>query len=348
MIHFFPTFSRDAVSTPFGDALRESGVEHRIFAAAVAKHYRSRLGLLFRTIPALAGNAARSAIRSFGPGRRAPDTVVVGSDIEVLVFALARLLLLRRGPRIVLASFIFTLRGRPRLDAIRHAYVRFVLARTDLAVVHSRLEVERYADRFAGAGTRFAFIPWGTTITGLEAMIAEMRDLPGSGAVVAAGKSGRDYRTLFAAMAGVDAELRVICDYVGALPARPAGARVTVLTHCYYSDYFRELLQAAIVVIPLAVLDISAGQMVLIEAMGLGCAIIVTDTPTIRDYVADGEDAVLVPCGDVRALQAAMLRLLGDPALRLRLAANARAAYDAKYSTRRHIEQLLAAIAALG
>lgn len=348
MIHFFPTFSRDAANSPYGEALRRSGVPHRIFASEVRFEYRSRLGLLFVAIPRLAAAALCSAIASLAPGRPAPDTVVVGSDIEVLVFALARLLFRRHGVRIVLSSFIFTRRGRPRVDALRQAYYRFVLGRTGLVVVHSRLEVERYGRLFAASRTRFVFIPWGTNIDGRDALTAEVHASPGNGAVLSAGKSGRDYATLFAAMAGVDAELRVICDYAGALPNSRPGTRTTILTNCYAWDYFREILRATVVVIPLAVEDISAGQMVLIQSMGLGSAIVVTDSPTIRDYVTDGHDVLLVPRGDAAALRAAIQRLLGDAVLRARLAGNARATYDANFSTQGHLQRLLAAIAEPG
>jgi hypothetical protein len=139
---------------------------HRIIASDVRTNYHTRLGLLFGVIPRFAVTALRSATVSLTRGRVAPDTVVLGSDIEVLAFALIRLLFRRYAVRIVLSSFILTQRGKPYLDALRKAYFRFVLGRTDLVVVHSRLEVERYSRLFARSQTRFVFIPWATDITG--------------------------------------------------------------------------------------------------------------------------------------------------------------------------------------
>ncbi len=347
MIHFFPTFSPDAANSPYGEALRRSGVPHRIIALGVRTHYRNSLGFLFGVIPSFTIAALRSAIASLSPGRPAPDTVVLGSDIAVLVFALARLLFHRRAVRIVLSSFIYTHRGKPREDALRQAYFRFVLGHTDLVVVHSRLEVERYSRIFAPSRTRFVFIPWATHITNRDAFLAEERAGPESRTVLTAGRSGRDYGTLFAAMANVDAELRVICDLANAVPDDYPKVRTTILTKCHSWEYLREVLQATIVVIPLAVEDISAGQMVLIQAMGLGTAIVVTDTPTIRDYVTADHDVLLVPRGDVIALRTAILRLLEDAALRGRLAGNAQATFDANCTTNEHMQRLLTAIASL-
>jgi glycosyltransferase involved in cell wall biosynthesis len=81
--------------------------------------------------------------------------------------------------------------------------------------------------------------------------------------------------------------------------------------------------------------------------MGLASAVIVTDTPTIRDYVTGDHDAVLVPRGDVLALRAAILRLLADAPLRARLSANAQATFDANFTTAEHMQRLLSEIAGL-
>jgi glycosyltransferase involved in cell wall biosynthesis len=109
-------------------------------------------------------------------------------------------------------------------------------------------------------------------------------------------------------------------------------------------EYLRELINGAVVVVPLAVDDISAGQMVVVQSMGLGKPVVVTDTPTIRDYVTDGYNARLVPMGDAEAMAAVIGDLLSSPAERKRLGANARATFDAKLSTEGAFRALLNAI----
>jgi glycosyltransferase involved in cell wall biosynthesis len=65
------------------------------------------------------------------------------------------------------------------------------------------------------------------------------------------------------------------------------------------------------------------------QAMAVGRAIVTADTPAAREVLRDGRDALLVPPGDALAL-AERLRALGeDEALRARLAAAARARYEA-------------------
>jgi colanic acid/amylovoran biosynthesis glycosyltransferase len=60
------------------------------------------------------------------------------------------------------------------------------------------------------------------------------------------------------------------------------------------------------------------------EAMAWGRPVVATSVGGLTDAIADGETGVLVPVGDVAALRAALERLLGDAALRVRLGAAAR------------------------
>jgi len=341
MIHFFPTFGRDAADTPYGEGLRRSGVPHRIFAGDARFNYRSRLELLFVCIPRLAWFALRSAVRSMVLSRPAPDAVVLGSDVEVLIFAVVRALALRWRVRIVYNGFIYTTRSTSWLTRLRRAYFHFVLRRTWLVVVYSRLEQERYTQLFPGV--RFGFVRWGGSMNARQELLAEARQ-PHAPYVVTAGKSGRDYATLFEAMRGLDVELRVVCDLASAVPPVPAGARVTVLSSCHGLQYFRELAGAAVVAVPLAVEEISAGQMVLSQAFGLGRPVVVTHTPTVCDYATDGENALMVPRGDAEAMRAALRALLEDPALRARLGAAALAAFESDLDTPAHLQRLVTLI----
>jgi glycosyltransferase involved in cell wall biosynthesis len=60
------------------------------------------------------------------------------------------------------------------------------------------------------------------------------------------------------------------------------------------------------------------------EAMAAGLPVIVTDTSGYRDFVVDGENGLIVPPKDIRALGDAVTRLVQDSALRARLASRAR------------------------
>jgi glycosyltransferase involved in cell wall biosynthesis len=86
-----------------------------------------------------------------------------------------------------------------------------------------------------------------------------------------------------------------------------------------------ELLRTAdILVLP----SHAEGQaMALLEAMAHGLAILATPVGAHLEAVTDGVSALLVPPGDLDALEAALVRLIDEPVLRARLGRAARARY---------------------
>lgn len=73
----------------------------------------------------------------------------------------------------------------------------------------------------------------------------------------------------------------------------------------------------------------------LLEAMALGCAAIVTPVGAISEVIgADGECAFIIPRGDAATLAERMARFAADPALRARMAAAAQARVMAHYTDR--------------
>ena len=80
----------------------------------------------------------------------------------------------------------------------------------------------------------------------------------------------------------------------------------------------------------------------LMEAMGLGCAVIGTAVDGIAEIIEHEVSGLLVPPRDPVALASAMERLAGDPALRARLgeaaASRVRERYGAALMARQHEE----------
>ncbi|MGQ0677438.1 MAG: glycosyltransferase family 4 protein [Rhodospirillales bacterium] len=73
----------------------------------------------------------------------------------------------------------------------------------------------------------------------------------------------------------------------------------------------------------------------ILEAMAVGAAVISTPVGAIPDAVVEGETGLLVPPGDAAALARAIARLLDEPALRARLAENARRRFEAMFTIER-------------
>lgn len=342
MIHFFLTFSRNAADSPFAARLDELGVDYRIMAGEVRHRYKHRAWMIFVGRPMTAWFAIRAAWRSLVVEKPAPSAVVVWTHIEALIVAAMRWLTRRRNTRIVLVGFILTSRSGALHNALRKLYFDTVFSVVDLTVVHSSVEVARYVALYRGRRSSFTFIPWGSHIDTQAATNAGAQDADADTAdVLCAGRSGRDYKTLYQALGGTPYRVRIVCDLAQALEGCTPAANVRVLDNCYGDRYIHELRRARCIAIPLGVNDISAGQMVLLQAMDSGKPVVITRTATSVDYVTDGHDALLVEPADAQALRQAVARILGEPELAARLGANARSTFAARFTLPAFVTQLV-------
>ncbi len=123
--------------------------------------------------------------------------------------------------------------------------------------------------------------------------------------------------------------------------ARRLGLERSVAITGQVPDLAPYLLRADVYVLPS--LSESSGSVSLLEAMQAGRAIVASGCDGIPEDVTDGDSALVAAPGDRQALAAAIARLLGDPALRGRLAARARDDYERRFSA----ERLTAALAEL-
>jgi glycosyltransferase involved in cell wall biosynthesis len=87
-----------------------------------------------------------------------------------------------------------------------------------------------------------------------------------------------------------------------------------------------------------------SGISVVLEAMAMARAVVVTDTPGMRDYVDHGQIGLLVPHGDPEALAESVQSLLADPARAEAMGRAGRLAVEKKFSTERQAEHLAAII----
>jgi len=162
--------------------------------------------------------------------------------------------------------------------------------------------------------------------------------------VLTVGKDlARDYRTFVDALAplGVRLELAVYPRNLQGVQL-PPHARAQVVGSAALRDLYA---RAACVVLPQRRPDYpfgseGGGLTALLEALAMAKPVVATERPILRDYVADGETALLVPSEDPVALREAVERVLGDEELARRLGAAGRARVEGGLTTRHFAERI--------
>ncbi len=154
------------------------------------------------------------------------------------------------------------------------------------------------------------------------------RDIP----LLAVGQDrGRDYATLVEAVRGTDLTLDLVCK-----PENLAGLDLpdNVRVHGTVPlPRYRELLRRAqVVAVPTRDLAYPTGQSVALEAASSGCAVAVTGTRAMRDYVEDDVTGVLVDEGDVEGWRSTLTALREDVGRRERLGAAARRSVEERFN----------------
>ena len=220
---------------------------------------------------------------------------------------------------------------------LRERLLDFVVPRVDAIYTLASHQVGYIQRRWrTGADVRFIH-------QHIDTVFYQEAPPPPGGPVLSVGDDhGRDYPTLLAAFAGLDATLLLKSNQV-APDAAPPGVEVIAgrLSAPSYRDLFR---RAQMVVVPLRPMLTASGVSTVLEAMAMGKPLIVSDSPGLRDYVAHDETALVVPCGDAAALRAAMERLLGEPHTRARLGDAARQFAERHCSFPAHVAKLAAAL----
>lgn len=203
-------------------------------------------------------------------------------------------------------------------------------------VVWASREINDYSRVFGIPRRKFVFVPYHTTVNLAEINICN------KGYIFSGGNFARDYGTLAAAVAGLDADVVIACSNKKALQGIHFPENVTVV-NASHEEFMRLMAESAIVVVPLSKgLLHSGGQQTFLNAMAMGKPVIVTDPQGARDYIKDQSDGILVPPSNPESLRYAIEFLYRDPGFAMRLGRKAR-----EKAIRLDTERNLSAIVAL-
>lgn len=164
--------------------------------------------------------------------------------------------------------------------------------------------------------------------------------------VFSCGREGRDYATFARAVATSPYPFRVVGSGwtadagLAASEAIEAASNLEVQSNLSYAELRLAYELSRFVVTPIADVDHAAGVTAICEAMGMGKAIIATDSPGIRDYVRHGISGLVVPVGDERALARAIAELWNDPERCATMGAHNRSWIENSINLDRYVERV--------
>jgi glycosyltransferase involved in cell wall biosynthesis len=343
LLHYYVTYSNSPHGDPLDNALRSSGVRYKLFGGKLSLRYHQRWQLLFLGLPRLLWMAVGFAWNSLIKEKERPDIVLVGSHFEAFIFVLSRIILFRRF-KLVYLGFIYTRRPNKLLEFLRRAYFSVLFRSVDGVVCYSSHEIDRYSVIFPNSKAKFLFVPYGLNVPGSDEYTAHNHNIP---KFFSAGRSGRDYALLTRVFEKNGRCLRIACDLTSMQIGCTVSPNVVWLTSCYGESYLSELRNCSVVVVPLSVDDISAGQMVVLQAMAFGKPVITTKTSTILDYATAQSGVILVMPGDEDDLSKAINRVATDYQLVTDMSSKARSTYLERHTPTKFIENLLKEISRL-
>ncbi len=171
--------------------------------------------------------------------------------------------------------------------------------------------------------------------------VGRLVEKKGFGSLIAAcavlAERGEAFECRIVGAGPLEAELRT------EIERRQLGGMVQLLGPRPQEEVVRIIQEAAVFVAPcVAGADGNRDGLptVLLEAMALGTPCVSTPVTGIPELVRDGTTGLIVPEHDPHALAAALVRLLDDPLLRVRLAKRGRRLIEAEFDIHRNADEL--------
>lgn len=154
--------------------------------------------------------------------------------------------------------------------------------------------------------------------------------------IFAGGRTNRDYSTFLKAIEGLGLHCCIVCSPENVERLRVPD-NVTIEYDLSLDDFLQKMRQSRIVVIPLKEPETPTGQLVLLQAMGMGKATIMSKGIGVPSYIRNGVEAILVDGGNVSALREAILSLIKDTELYSKLSYRAIQAFRENHSVSKFI-----------
>jgi glycosyltransferase involved in cell wall biosynthesis len=221
---------------------------------------------------------------------------------------------------------------------LKQSLSKIALKKVSAFIVHSRAEIQAYADWLNFPYDRFEFVPLQRGNLPIE--FSEETNEP---FILSMGSAKRDYATLFGAVKKLGYKTLVIAS-PWALQNLEVPKNVRILSNLSHAEC-REYVQKALInVVPINNNKTASGQVTVIEAMKYARPVIATECIGTVDYIQSGKNGLLVPPGSVDALASAIEELWNNASFRTQLGTDAKRTAEENYSdsaTAMHLRRIL-------
>lgn len=246
-------------------------------------------------------------------------------DHTSFIISFWQTVLFLRKPKHVILQFIMREKTKQLKSRIKYAVMKILFSSVYKVVCSAKAEAEYYTETFGWKKNKTAFIPYHTSSKLFEMPVSDSDHYIFSG-----GRVFRDYKTLIASIHGKDYKTVIVAEKIEA--SLNQGLENIIFMQNIPFEQFSDLLaKSSIVVLPLEDRQLSVGQIVLLHAMALGKAVIVTRTVGTVDYIENNKTGILVDPNNPDELGLAIDKLMRDKELRNRLGAAAKQAVCEQY-----------------
>jgi glycosyltransferase involved in cell wall biosynthesis len=274
--------------------------------------------------------------------RRYAAILATGEDVGLCLALLARVL--PRRPRILLICHNMTTPRRAFF--LRRLRVGAAIARFQCL---SETQARTLARRYAIPADRIQVVYWHVD----HNFFRPDRTAAVRNQICSAGMASRDYATLLQATRGLDIDVRIAADSPWFrqrlnISASDLSERVEMRSYGSYAALRQLYAESLFVVVPLLDVDFSAGYTVILEAMAMGKAVIVSRIKQRDDFVVDGWNGFYVAPGDPAGLRQRIQFLLGNPDEARRLGANGRKVVEERFTIPHYVAMVQQALEEAG
>ncbi|MFW5795421.1 MAG: glycosyltransferase family 4 protein, partial [Bacillota bacterium] len=226
------------------------------------------------------------------------------------------------------ANRLLYLRERIKIKILKKGVSHFI--------VISKSEIENYNKYWQIAKENMSFIPFKVNT---EEILSKFEKEDGN-FIYSGGNSLRDYKTFFKAVEGTDINVKVLSTLDFKNITIPKNVEI-IDNSGTPEEFYGPCARSKFAVFPIKPNYIrSAAQGSYLGAMYMGKAVIVSDTPGVRDIINDNFNGLIVPPGDVEALREKILKLWHDENLRKKIEYNAQRDIQKNYTHNNYIENI--------